>query len=84
MEIREHFGRLFLIIRDTGAGIPDYALEKVFDKFYSLPRPDTGKKSSGLGLSLVREVAELHNGDITIKNKSPHGTTAILKLPIGN
>ena len=84
VEIREHFGRLFLIIRDTGAGIPDYALEKVFDKFYSLPRPDTGKKSSGLGLSLVREVAELHNGDITIKNKSPHGTTAILKLPIGN
>ncbi len=84
VESREHFGRLFLIIRDTGAGIPDYALKKVFDKFYSLQRPDTGQKSSGLGLSLVKEVAELHNGDITIKNNSPHGTVTILKLPIGS
>jgi two-component system sensor histidine kinase CreC len=84
VEIREHFGRLFLIIRDTGAGIPDYAMDKIFDKFYSLQRPDTGQKSSGLGLSLVKEVAELHNGDITIKKNSPHGTIAILKLLGGN
>jgi hypothetical protein len=33
-----------------GAGIPDYATDKVFDKFYSLQRPGSGKKSSGLGL----------------------------------
>jgi two-component system, OmpR family, sensor histidine kinase CreC len=84
VEIKQHWGRLFLIISDDGAGIPDYALDKVFDKFYSLQRPDTGKKSSGLGLSLVKEVAELHNGEVTIKPNSPKGTTAILKLPIGN
>ena len=82
VEIKEHFARLFLIIRDTGAGIPDYALDKVFDKFYSLQRPDTGQKSSGLGLSLVKEVADLHKGDITIKKNKPRGTVAILKLPV--
>ncbi|MCP4153494.1 MAG: hypothetical protein GY757_37550, partial [bacterium] len=53
----------------------------IFDKFYSLNRPDTGQKSSGLGLSLVKEVADLHNGDISIKNNSPTGTIATLKLP---
>ncbi|MCP4155825.1 MAG: two-component system sensor histidine kinase CreC, partial [bacterium] len=63
VEIKENWGRLYLIIRDSGAGIPRYALEKIFDKFYSLNRPDTGQKSSGLGLSLVKEVADLHNGD---------------------
>ncbi|MCP5102818.1 MAG: two-component system sensor histidine kinase CreC [bacterium] len=81
VEIQEHFGRLILIIRDSGPGIPAYALDKIFDKFYSLQRPDTGQKSSGLGLSLVKEVADLHNGDITLKNNTPHGTVAILKLP---
>ncbi|MCP4213461.1 MAG: two-component system sensor histidine kinase CreC [bacterium] len=82
VEIKEHFGRLFVVVRDTGAGIPDYAGDKVFDKFYSLQRPDTGKKSSGLGLSLVREVAELHGGDVVIKANSPKGTAAVLKLPL--
>lgn len=81
VEIKEHFGRLILLIRDSGPGIPHYALDKVFDKFYSLQRPDTGQKSSGLGLSLVQEVADLHNGHVSMKNNTPHGAVAILKLP---
>jgi two-component system sensor histidine kinase CreC len=83
IEIKPHWNRLFLMIRDSGPGVPDYALDKVFDKFYSLQRPDTGKKSSGLGLSMVKEVAELHNGSITLKNSAPpeNGAVAILKLP---
>lgn len=84
VEINAHWNRLILVIRDNGTGIPDYALDKVFDKFYSLHRPDTGKKSSGLGLSLVKEVAELHRGNITLKNDSPTGTKAILKLHMGD
>jgi two-component system sensor histidine kinase CreC len=36
-------------IEDRGPGIPDYARERVFERFYSLPRPDTGKKSTGSG-----------------------------------
>ena len=50
-------------IRDHGTGAPDYALPQLFDRFYSLPRPATGKKSTGLGLALVREVARLHGGE---------------------
>jgi two-component system sensor histidine kinase CreC len=83
VEIKRYWGRLILIISDDGAGIPEYALDKVFDKFYSLQRPDTGKKSSGLGLSMVKEVVELHKGEITIKPNSPNGTTVVLKLPVG-
>lgn len=69
-----------LVIRDSGPGIPDYALEKIWDPFYSLPRPDTGKKSTGLGLSFVRQVAELHGGSVQVVN-ADGGCEARLTLP---
>ncbi|PTT42525.1 two-component system sensor histidine kinase CreC, partial [Stenotrophomonas sp. HMWF022] len=49
-----------LQVADRGAGIPDYARERVFERFYSLARPGTGRRSSGLGLPFVQEVARLH------------------------
>jgi two-component system sensor histidine kinase CreC len=70
------------IIEDRGPGIPDYALDKVFDKFYSLQRPETGKKSTGLGLNFVRQVASLHSGEIFLENRDSGGTRAILSLPV--
>ena len=72
---------VLLTVRDYGPGIPDYALNKVFERFYSLKRPDTGRKSSGLGLSLVKEVALLHQGSIELKNLSDGGAIAALRLP---
>lgn len=68
-------------IADQGAGIPDYALGKVTEKFYSLPKPD-GKKGSGLGLSFVREIIELHHGELRFDNYTPTGTAVEIKLPI--
>jgi two-component system sensor histidine kinase CreC len=66
---------------DNGSGIPEYALEKIFNKFFSLNRPDTEKKSTGLGLNFVREVAELHNGKIMIVNRPEGGVKASFILP---
>ncbi len=68
-------------IIDQGPGIPDYALEKVFNKFFSLNRPDTDKKSTGLGLNFVREVAELHQGRIIIENLPEGGVKAAFMVP---
>ena len=64
--------------------IPDYALEKIFDKFYSLKRPDSGRKSTGLGLNLVRQVALLHGGHVKLHNRPSGGVMAVLTLPIKN
>lgn len=75
-------GRVTASVEDTGPGVPAYALEKVFDRFYSLPRPDTGRKSSGLGLSIVREVARLHGGEATLENRAEGGARAVLTLPV--
>ncbi len=71
-----------LRIEDSGTSIPAYALDKVFDKFYSLRRPDSGRKSTGLGLNLVRQVAVLHNGHVQLKNLTPQGVRAVLTLPL--
>ncbi len=68
-------------IRNSGPSIPDYALTKIFDPFYSLARPDSRKKSTGLGLSFVREVAELHGGSIEVVNVEG-GCEARLVLPM--
>ena len=73
-------GHYRLAIRDYGLGIPDYALDRVFERFYSLPRPN-GAKSTGLGLSFVREVAERHLGYIEITNAPNAGAEAVLLLP---
>jgi two-component system, OmpR family, sensor histidine kinase CreC len=62
-----------LTVEDQGPGIPDYALPRIFERFYSLNRPDTGKKSSGLGLSLVREIMLLHGGSVLLENRRGGG-----------
>ena len=67
-------------VTDTGPGVPDYAMARVFERFYSLRRPDSGKKSSGLGLSIVRQVAELHGCDVTLGNGAGGGAVATFCL----
>jgi two-component system sensor histidine kinase CreC len=73
---------LKLIVEDHGVGIPEYATVKVFDKFFSLQRPDSGNKSTGLGLNFVQEVTILHNGEIKLENRSKKGARATLSLPL--
>lgn len=70
-------------IIDQGAGIPDFAKDRIFEKFYSLERPDTKRKSSGLGLSFVKEVIELHRGRINIASpvNNGHGTCVTIEFP---
>lgn len=57
-----------LSVANTGSAIPDYAQKRVFERFFSLPRPDTGMKSTGLGLAFVKEVADLHGGSTALQN----------------
>lgn len=77
--------KIKIIVTDNGAGIPDYAIDKIFDKFYSLPRPayksNSGQKSTGLGLNFVQEVAKLHGGTVTLQNHADGGAMATIMLP---
>ncbi len=72
-----------LTVEDDGPGVPVYAVAQVFERFYSLPRPDTGRKSTGLGLSFVHEIALLHGGEARVENRAEGGARATLRLPVG-
>jgi two-component system sensor histidine kinase CreC len=69
-----------ITVRDSGTGIPDFAMDRLYERFYSLPRPD-GKKSTGLGLPFVKEVMSLHKGTIIVRNNVDGGSCASLQLP---
>ncbi len=80
--LRREGERLRIAIADRGPGVPEFALGRVFERFYSLPRPD-GARSSGIGLSFVREVAALHGGEVRLGNREGGGALAELELPAG-
>lgn len=81
IERRPAEGRV--VVEDDGPGIPAFARERIFEKFFSIERPSTGRKGSGLGLSFVREVMTLHGGRIRIDSPLGEGggTRATLSFP---
>jgi signal transduction histidine kinase len=66
-------------IRDTGVGIPPDVLPKVFDPFFTTK--DVGK-GSGLGLYIVHEIIEEHDGCIAVDSEPGKGTTFLIRLPV--
>jgi signal transduction histidine kinase len=73
---------LVLRVRDEGPGIPEQALEQVFEPFFRLEssrNADTG--GTGLGLSIARDIAQAHGGSLVLRNRSAGGLEAILTLP---
>ncbi|WP_408611755.1 two-component system sensor histidine kinase CreC [Leptospira chreensis] len=74
-------GFLKFSVMDEGHWIPDYALTRVTEKFYSLPRPNNNRKSSGLGLSIVNQIVNLHGGKLEIQNRNPRGVLVSIFFP---
>lgn len=76
-------GHVVFTVEDSGPGVPEYALARVFERFYSLPRPVSARKSSGLGLALVREIAHLHGGEARLENRREGGARASFSVRRG-
>lgn len=75
-------GALRIDVVDRGPGVPDFARGRVFERFYSLPRPDGGARSSGLGLNFAAEIAKLHGGRVSLGNRDGGGARARVVLPL--
>ena len=72
-----------IVVLDEGPGIPPHVSSKLFTRFFSVARPDTGRRGTGLGLRFVRKIMQLHGGEITIKNRLLQvGTEAKLRFPL--
>lgn len=80
--VRQEGAWLRISIKDTGRGIPADQLPYVFDRFYQCPaEPRGGSPGGGIGLSLAKELARLHGGDILVRSEPGFGSEFILALP---
>jgi signal transduction histidine kinase len=69
-------------VSDQGPGIPPEHLGRIFEKFYRVPRvEDAETPGAGLGLTMVREIIELHGGTVTVESVLDEGSTFRLRLP---
>ncbi|HDP98465.1 MAG TPA: HAMP domain-containing protein [bacterium] len=83
MQVEDSETAQIIRISDQGYGIPEKALEKIFDKFYRVTENEKvqEEEGSGLGLSLVREIINRHNGKIWAESKLNQGTTFFVVMP---
>jgi len=76
-------GRLAIAVADRGLGIAAHEHARIFEKFYRVGRSDTqGRRGSGVGLALVRHIAEAHGGDVTVDSAPGEGSRFTLRLPL--
>jgi signal transduction histidine kinase len=82
--VRRRDAAAVVSFRDTGAGIPDEDLDRIFDRF---ARADPGRRRHtrgfGLGLSIVRAIVEAHLGTVHVTSRVDVGTTFQIELPLG-
>ena len=82
IEMTEYKAHTVIAISDTGEGIDDTSIDKIFDRFY---RVDTARTSNvagtGLGLSIVKKIIDMHNGSINVRSNE-NGTTITVRLPL--
>jgi two-component system sensor histidine kinase SenX3 len=74
-----------IVVRDHGVGIPSRDLERIFERFYRVDRARSRTTGGiGLGLSIVRHVAQAHGGDVMVESREGEGSTFRLRLPLSN
>jgi signal transduction histidine kinase len=73
---------VFLSVSDTGVGIPADECEKIFESFYQIDSTlSKNAQGTGLGLAVVRQIAELHGGTVHAESEPGHGATFVVTLP---
>lgn len=81
-EEKKGLKHVLVSICDTGQGIPENELERIFDKFYRIDKSRSRVEGAGLGLSIVKEIALAHNAEIQVKSQLGKGSIFIVKFPI--
>lgn len=80
--VREKEGRILLEVSDGGQGIPEAEQNRIFDKFYRIGDEATrNARGTGLGLFIVKKVADMHDAFVSVSGRNPRGTLFSISLP---
>lgn len=83
--LREPEQMIAISVRDTGEGIPQEHLSRVFERFYRVDKSHSREMGgTGLGLSIVKHIAQLYDGSATVESKVGEGSTFIVRLKIAD
>lgn len=85
ISLKKHYNTLHLSVTNTGEGIPEEHLDKIFDRFYRTDKSRARKSGGyGLGLAIAKAIIEQHNGKIFVKSVVNESTTFTVELPGSN
>lgn len=80
LSLRQHHGKLEVRIADSGPGIPDDSIDKIWDRFYRVDKSHTDRKHFGLGLSIAKEIVKSHRGKIWAERALDYGGAAFIVI----
>lgn len=83
VELYKNDGYVVLNVKDTGIGISEENINNIWKRFYRVDTSRSGE-STGLGLSMVKWIVDIHNGDISVKSVVNIGSEFIVKIPLKN
>ena len=84
VQLRASDGSAELRVQDTGTGIPEHELPRVFERFHRIEGArGRSFEGSGIGLALIRELAGLHQGSIRVESREGQGSTFTVAIPFG-
>jgi signal transduction histidine kinase len=81
VSLRSEDGRVVGMVKDTGIGIPEKELPRIFDEFYRSESAKDRTQGTGLGLSIVRRVLDLYGGEILVESRVGIGSTFTFSFP---
>lgn len=85
VEIETDEESVYLIVKDTGIGMSEKYMSEIFNRFYQIKNSETDQKSGfGLGLSIAKEIIDLHKGSIEVKSEKNKGSIFEVRLPKSN
>ncbi|MBD0254169.1 MAG: response regulator [Cytophagales bacterium] len=82
LRVEASAGRVRLAVQDSGSGIAPEQLPKVFDRFYGGTGHYADGQGTGIGLALVKELVQLHAGQVTVESDALRGTQFVVELPL--
>jgi heavy metal sensor kinase len=83
LSLTNESGAARLYVRDTGIGIPESKISKIFDRFYQVDESRSGsERGSGLGLQICKRIVEAHGGSIVVQKNPDRGATFVVMLPL--